>query len=66
MQPMTAALAELPQVSLTRDEEKRFRQGQTIAAHAGSGEAAVFGEHGHLIGIGAFDRGLHPRVVLNG
>ncbi|MFO0803144.1 MAG: tRNA pseudouridine(55) synthase TruB [Gemmataceae bacterium] len=66
LQPMLAALAELPQVSLTVDEERRFRQGQMIATHSGSGEAAVLGEHGDLIGIGGFDGGLHPRVVLNG
>jgi tRNA pseudouridine55 synthase len=64
LQSMMVVLAGLPQVRLTREEETRFRQGQAIATPAEPGEAAVLNERGGLIGIGMYDGGLRPQIVL--
>lgn len=63
LQSMMVVLTGLQQVRLTREEEIRFRQGQTIMAPGEPGEATVLDECGELIGIALYDGGLRPCVV---
>jgi tRNA pseudouridine55 synthase len=71
--PMTVAVAGLPRVSLTADEEKRFRTGQTVRPTAGSGPlpvsaglVAVLGPTGELTGIGRLGPGgVKPDIVFS-
>jgi tRNA pseudouridine55 synthase len=64
--PMSAAVAGMQQVQLSADDERRFRQGQRVAARSADGvEAAVLDERGALVGIGGVERGqLKPQLVL--
>ncbi|MDB5310357.1 MAG: truB [Gemmataceae bacterium] len=70
--PMTAAVAGMPRVVLTADEEKRFRTGQTIRTPADSSllpagvrMVAVLNPTGELAGIGSlWQAGVKPDIVF--
>lgn len=68
--PMATAVAEMPEVRLSTDEEKRFRQGQAIRSpggerNEGKAEVAVLNDAGDLIGIGTLVSGsVKPDVVF--
>jgi tRNA pseudouridine55 synthase len=76
LQPLSAALAELPRVDVTAPEASRLRNGQPArpgqigagpALPAGGGEVAVFGPHGALVGVARLDgsaRLLRPVKIL--
>lgn len=65
--PMTTATAQMKQVRLTRDEAKRFRNGQTLPLPV-SGRVpegiAVTDEQGNLIGIAEQNPSGHIRPVV--
>jgi tRNA pseudouridine55 synthase len=65
--PMATAVAGLPQVALSAEEVRRWRQGQRVrgAAPAVCDEAALLDEQGGLVGIGRIDEGwLKPSLVF--
>jgi tRNA pseudouridine55 synthase len=74
--PLTAAVAELPCLSLSCEEVRRLRQGQRVALDAvrlqtaapgGGTELAVLDEAGDLVAIAKFDRAagwLRPEKVI--
>lgn len=65
VEPMTAALAGMPQVSIDREAELRFRRGQAVSGESTAGEVAVLDEAGALIGIGAAESGrVRPQIVF--
>lgn len=70
LRPMSAAVEGMPQVELSADEVRRFRQGQRLVAHAvhaNGCEVALLDERGELVGIGVVeDRGLKPQLVFPG
>ena len=67
VQPVTAPIAGMVRVTITAEDEARFRCGQALPLPpdwGGSVEAAVLDERGELVGIADADGGLRPRIVL--
>lgn len=68
LQPMSAALAGMPQVGLSAPEVQRFRQGQRLKVLASLGvgaEVALLDERGELVGVGVVEQqGLKPQLVF--
>jgi tRNA pseudouridine55 synthase len=62
--PLAAALSGLPQMTVSGDDARRLRNGQTVAAD-GAGEVAVIEESGELVGVGHVEGGvLRPEKIL--
>ena len=58
-------LAHLPRADLDRDQEARFRNGQTLKAFPGQGLQVVYGPDGAVLGLGQVDAGaLRPLRLL--
>lgn len=68
LQPMSAALAGMPQVGLSVNEVQRFRQGQRLKVLASLGvgaEVVLLDERGELVGVGVVEQqGLKPQLVF--
>jgi tRNA pseudouridine55 synthase len=68
LQPMTAAVAGLPQLRIDGDEARSFCSGRAIRAGSelpAMTEAAILNESGELIGVAEAVRGmLQPKLVL--
>jgi tRNA pseudouridine55 synthase len=68
--PLTAAIRDLPQLTIDSETERRFRCGQSIQNLAGISdmkkEIALTNHSGELVGIGECERGeIYPKLVLN-
>ena len=62
--PLGVALSGLPQVTVSADDARRLRHGQTIPV-AGDGEVAVTEVGGQLVGVGRIEGGaLRPEKIL--
>jgi len=70
--PMMTVVAGMLPVRISADAERRLRCGQTVALPDGwqvpeipPEEVAILDDRGELIGIGAINRGIQPKVILN-
>jgi tRNA pseudouridine55 synthase len=62
--PLAAALSGLPRVTVSAEDARRLRNGQTVAAD-GDGEVAVIEDGGDLVGVGRIEGGVvRPEKVL--
>jgi tRNA pseudouridine55 synthase len=70
LQPLTAAISDMPQMTIDSETERRFRCGQAIRSEAETvldkSEIAIVNHSGKLVGIGESERGeIYPKLVLN-